>query len=142
MFTRRTVMTLVISTTLLASAGFALAKNAHHNNGHSLIGAKIHKQGKHAIGKIGANSVIAEVSNDKVTGMSAGDLPVHKFKSNKKMADLERNKLQIAANASFKLAQVDTFYYAYCFDTGGDEECYWYPATDIIVTDTWSPYPY
>ena len=29
----------------------------------------------------------------------------------------------------------------YCFDTGTDEYCYWYPATDVVVTDVWVPYP-
>jgi hypothetical protein len=55
------------------------------------------------------------------------------------MADLNGDKLQVAANGEFRLAQADTFY---CFDTGMDLECYWYPATDVVVTDPWSPYPY
>lgn len=142
MFTRRTIMTLVIGTSLLTGIGFAIAKNAHHNNGHNLLGAKIHKNGKHEVGKIGTNAVVAEVSNDKVTGMSAGNLPVKKFKSSKKMAGLNGDKLQVAANGALQLAQMDTYYYAYCFDTGVDFECYWYPATDVVVTDPWSPYPY
>lgn len=142
MFNRRTMMALVIGTSLLSATGLALAKNAHHNNGHNLLGEKIHKNGKHEIGKIGANAVVAEVSNNKVTGMSAGNLPVKRFKSAKKMAGLNGDKLQVAANGEIKLAQMDTSYYAYCFDTGIDLECYWYPATDIVVTDPWSPYPY
>jgi hypothetical protein len=89
-----------------------LAKNAHRKNGHNLLGAKIHKNGKHGIGKIGANAVVADVSNDKVVGMSAGNLPVKRFKSTKKMADLNGDKLQVAANGEFRLAQADTFY---CF---------------------------
>jgi hypothetical protein len=28
----------------------------------------------------------------------------------------------------------------YCFDAGLDEYCYWYPATDVVVTDTWVLY--
>lgn len=142
MFTRRTIMTLVIGTSLLTGIGSAIAKNAHHNNGHNLLGAKIHKNGKHEVGKIGTNAVVAEVSNDKVTGMSAGNLPVQRYKSNKKMADLNGDKLQVAANGTLQLAQMDTSYYAYCFDTGVDVECYWYPSTDVVLTDPWSPYPY
>ena len=76
MFNRRTITALVVCASLLATAGLAAAKNAHHNNGHNLLGEKIHKNGKHEIGKIGSNSVVAEVSNDKVVGMSAGNLPV------------------------------------------------------------------
>ncbi|WP_373852337.1 hypothetical protein [Bradyrhizobium sp.] len=139
MLNRRAIMTLVVSTSLLATAGLAVAKNAHHNNGHNLLGEKIHKNGKHEIGKIGNNAVVAEVSNDKVVGMSAGNLPAQKVKSSKKMAGADTT--QVAANGPIKLAQVGD-YYAYCFDTGIDVECYWYPATDVIVTDPWSPYPY
>ncbi|WGR94355.1 hypothetical protein MTX26_33610 [Bradyrhizobium sp. ISRA443] len=129
----------VVGASLLATAGLAAAKNAHHNNGHNLLGEKIHKNGKHEIGKIGNNPVVAEVSNDKVVGMSAGSLPVQKVKSSKKMAGADTT--QVAANGPIKLAQV-TDYYGYCFDTGVDVECYWYPATDVIVTDPWAPYPY
>ena len=139
MFNRWTITALVVCASLLATAGLAVAKNAHHNNGHNLLGEKIHKNGKHEIGKIGSNSVVAEVSNDKVAGMSAGNLPVQKVKSSKKMAGADTT--QVAVNGPIKLAQV-TDYYGYCFDTGIDVYCYWYPATDVIVTDPWAPYPY
>jgi hypothetical protein len=139
MLNRRTIVAIVVGTSLLTTAGFALAKNAHHNNGHNLLGEKVHKNGKHELGKIGKDSVVAEVSNDKVVGMSAGSLPVQKVKSSKKMAGADTT--QVAANGPIKLAQVSD-YYGYCFDTGIDVECYWYPATDVIVTDVWAPYPY
>lgn len=138
MFTRRTLTALAVGVSLLVPAGLAVAKNAHHNNGHNLLGEKLHKNGKHEIGKIGKDSVVAEVSNDKVVGMSAGSLPVQKVKSAKKMADADT--ATVAANGPIKLAQM-TDYYAYCFDTGLDLYCYWYPATDIVVTDPWAPYP-
>jgi hypothetical protein len=139
MFNRRTIAALLIGASLSAVAGIAVAKNAHHNNGHNLLGEKIHKNGKHEISKIGSNSVVAEVSNDKVVGMSAGNLPVQKVKSSKKMAGADTTK--VAANGPIKLAQVID-YYGYCFDTGVDVYCYWYPATDVVVTDPWAPYPY
>jgi hypothetical protein len=139
MLNRRTIVAIVVGTSLLATAGFALAKNAHHNNGHNLLGEKVHQNGKHELGKIGKDSVVAEVSNDKIVGMSAGNLPVQKVKSSKKMAGADTT--QVAANGPIKLAQVSD-YYGYCFDTGIDVYCYWYPATDVIVTDVWAPYPY
>jgi len=95
MFNRRTITALVVGASLLAAAGLAVAKNAHHNNGHNLLGEKIHKNRKHEIGKIGSNSVVADVSNDKVVGMSAGTLPVQKVKSSKKMAGADTT--QVAA---------------------------------------------
>jgi hypothetical protein len=91
-------------------------------------------------GKIGNNTVTAEVSNDKVVGMSAGSLPARKVKSNKKQANGDADILKIAANGPIQLAQVDVYYYGYCFDSGIDEYCYWYPASDVIVTDPWAPY--
>lgn len=139
MLNRRTMTALLVGASLFASAGLAAAKNAHHNNGHNLLGEKIHKNGKHEVGKIGNNSVVAEVSNDKVVGMSAGNLPVQKVKSSKKMAGADTT--QLAANGTIRLAQA-TDYYGYCFDTGVDVYCYWYPATDVILTDPWAPYPY
>jgi len=118
---------------MLMTAGFALAKNSHHNNGHNLLGPKLHQTGKHEVGKIGNNAVTAEVSNDKVVGMSAGSLPARKVKSNKKQADGDADTVKNAANGPIQLAQVDVYYYGYCFDSGIDEYCYWYPASDIIV---------
>ncbi len=132
------MMNVAVGMSLLAATGLALAKNVHHNNGHNLLGAKLHQNGKHEISKIGANSVVAEVSNDKVVGMSAGNLAAKKVKSSKKLAGADT--AQVAANGPIRLAQAD-YYYGYCFDTGTDEYCYWYPATDVIVTDTWAPYP-
>jgi hypothetical protein len=139
MLNRRGLMSLVFSTSILI-AGTALAKNEHHNNGHDLLGAKVNQNGKHEVSKIGNNTVTAEVSNKKVVGMSAGNLPVRKVKSNRKMADFSVDHLQIVANGDFQLAQAADVYYGYCFDAGLDEYCYWYPASDVVVTDTWVVY--
>ena len=102
---------------------------------------KINQNGKHEIDRIGNNSVIAEVSNKIVVNMSAGSLPVRKVKSNKKMAAEDvLGGITIAANGDIRLAQVVDVYYGYCFDTGLDVYCYWYPASDVIVTDVWVVY--
>ena len=122
------------------AGGIALAKNQHHSNGHSLLGAKLNQNGKHEIGKIANNAVTAEVNNKKVTNMSAGNLPARKVKSNKKMADFELGRVKIAANGEIQLAQALDASYGYCFDVGLDEYCYWYPASDVVVTDTWIVY--
>jgi len=138
---RRVLMAVAVSAGVLAAGGFAVAKSEHHNNGHNLLGAKLNQNGKHDVTKINNNSVVAEVSNKKVVGMSAGNLPVRKVKSNKKMAEGGIGTMQIAANGDVRLAQMADAYYGYCFDTGLDVYCYWYPATDVVVTDTWVPYP-
>ena len=104
MFNRRTIVKLVVCTSVLMTTGFALAKNSHHNNGHNLLGPKLHKNGKHEVGKIGSNAVVADVDNDKVVGMSAGSLPARKVKSNKKLASGDTGTVKIAANGPLQLA--------------------------------------
>lgn len=141
MMDRRVLMAVAVSVGVLAAGGLAVAKSEHHNNGHNLLGAKINQNGKHEVAKINTTGVVAEVSNKKVVGMSAGTLPVRKVKSNKKMAEAGAGGIQIAANGDVRLAQMVDTYYGYCFDTGLDVYCYWYPAADVVVTDTWAPYP-
>jgi len=140
MFDRRILLGMIVSGTVLALAGLAFAKNEHHNNGHDLLGAKLNQNGKHEIGKIGSNSVLAEVNNKKVVNMSAGSLAVRKVKSNKKMAGSESEQIKIAAAGEIRIAQAADVYYGYCVDSGVDVYCYWYPASDVIVTDTWVVY--
>jgi hypothetical protein len=140
MANRYMLLSLVLSTSMALAGGMALAKNQHHSNGHNLLGAKLNQNGKHEIGKIGNNAVTAEVNNKKVINMSAGNLPARKVKSNKKMADVDLGGIKIAANGEIQLAQIADVSYGYCFDTGLDEYCYWYPASDVIVTDTWVVY--
>jgi hypothetical protein len=140
MINRRIFLSLTALASLLVAVGLAVAKNQHHNNGHNLLGAKINQNGKHEIDKIGNNSVTADVNNKKVVNMSAGSLPVRKVKSNKKLVEHGLGGIKIAANGDIQLAQVIDVYYGYCFDTGLDEYCYWYPAFDVVVTDTWIAY--
>jgi len=140
MVNRRILLSVVLSAGMLVVGGIALAKNQHHNNGHNLLGAKLNQNGKHEIGKVGNNAVTADVSNKKVVNMSAGNLPARKVKSNKKMADVRFDHLKVAANGEIQLAQVIDVSYGYCFDAGLDEYCYWYPASDVVVTDTWVEY--
>ena len=136
----RTLLGVALSASMLVAGGIAIAKNAHHSDGHNLLGAKLNQNGKHEVGKIGNNSVTAEVTNKKVTNMSAGNLLARKVKSNKKMADVQFGGIKLAANGEIQLAQLVDVYYGYCFDVGIDEYCYWYPASDVVATDTWVVY--
>src|SRR5260370_38468818 len=106
MLNRRTIVTLAVCTSMLMTAGFALAKNSHHNNGHNLLGPKLHQNGKHEVGKIGSDAVTAEGSNDKGVGMSAGSLPARKGKSNKKRANGDADSANLPANGPLQLAQL------------------------------------
>ena len=140
MHTRRILLSLaIVLSGFLATAQISIAKNPHHNNGHNALGAKLNQDGKHELGKAGRNTVTAEVKGKKVVNVSAGNLPVRKVKSNKKMAGLPTESTKLAANGAFKIAQVEV-YYGYCFDDGLDEYCYWFPAADVVVTGTWIEY--
>src|ERR1700736_2016549 len=124
MLNRRGLLTAIAGIGILGVGGVAHAKGPHkHSNGHNALGAKLKQNGKHEVGN-----------------MSAGSLPVKKVKSKKKMAGLESSNIKLAANGDIHLAQVDVYYYAYGFDTGLEEVYYWYPAEDVIVTDTWVEY--
>lgn len=141
MFNRRLVLSALAIAGLLIAGGVATAKNQRHHDAHALLGAKLHQNGKHEIGKIGESPVAAEVKDNKVVTMTAGNLPVHKVRSKKKLADLETGLIRVAATGgAMTLAQMDVYYYGYCFDTPTDTECYWYPAEDVIVTDGWVDY--
>jgi hypothetical protein len=146
MMTRRGVLGLLASASVFATSGVALAKEHHHKDGHSLLGAKLKQNGKHQVDKIGNAAVTAEVTNGKVVGMSAtdpqkGPLPVRKVKSKKKMAALDRpGVIPASAGGGIDLAQDGYLYYAWCFDDGIDLWCYWYPADVVIVDAGWVDY--
>jgi hypothetical protein len=140
MLKRRTLLSSLLIVGLIVGGGAAIAKNEHHHDGHAALGPKLHENGRHEISKIGTTSVTAEVKDNKVVNMSAGNLPVKKVKSKKKMASLPAGII-LASDARYpQVAQMDTYYYGYCFDTGTDIECYWYPASDVVVTDGWVDY--
>ena len=146
MVSRRTVLGLLATASVVASSGMALAKQEHHKNGHALLGAKLKKNGKHQVDKAGNATVTAEVNNGKVVGMTAtdpqkGNLPVRKVKSKKKMAAIDTGIVRVAATGDTpKLAQDVVYYYAWCFDDGIDLWCYWYQADVVIVDAGWVDY--
>jgi hypothetical protein len=146
MMTRRGVLGVLASASVFATTRAAFAKQEHHKNGHSLLGAKLKQNGKHDIDKLGNATVSAEVNNGKVLAMTAtdpqkGPLPVRKVKSRKKMAALDRPGIMLAsAGDGVDIAQDAIIYYAWCFDDGVDLYCYWYPADVVIVDAGWTEY--
>ena len=145
MLNRRTILTLLVCCGSFLPATVS-AKNPHHKNGHSLLGGKLRQNGRHQVDKAGQAAVSADVSNGKVTAMSAnhpqkGALPARKVKSNRKLAEMELGPVRVATNAdAVQLAQAAVVYYAWCFDDGLDEYCYWYPAEVVIVDGSWIDY--
>jgi len=146
MVSRRTVLGLLASASVIAPTGLAFAKQDHHKDGRKLLGSKLKQNGKHELDKVGNAAVSAEVSNGKVVAMTAidpqkGTLPVRKLKSKKKMAAIDSGIVRVAANGDMpKLAQDLVYYYAWCFDDGVDLWCYWYPADVVIVDAGWVDY--
>jgi hypothetical protein len=146
MLNRRTILNLFVSYAFVTAGATAIAKNPHHKNGHSLLGGKLKQNGRHQIDKAGQATVSAEVNNGKVTAMSAnhpqkGNLPARKVKSRQKLAEMEPGRIRVVANAEgVQLAQGTVYYYAWCFDDGLDEYCYWYPADVVIVDSSWVEY--
>ena len=112
-----------------------------HIDGHALLGDKIKHDGKHALGKLRDQTVVAEVKGGKVTNMSAGAFKVTRVRSPTKVALDGATLIAAAWGGSLQLAQYDTYYYAYCFDDEyGDYTCYWYPASDVDMSGEWYPY--
>ena len=143
MLNRRRIVTAFALTGIIAVSGIAIAKGPHkHQNGHKALGEKLKKNGKHQVGKAGKHSVIAEVNNGKIVNMTAGNLPVKKVKTKKKMVGLDSGNLKFVANGDIQLAQssFEVWYYGYGFDTGEEEYYYWYTADEVIVTETWIEY--
>src|SRR5262249_60698285 len=93
MLSRRTMLDLMASCIFFTIAGAAIAKNPHHKNGQSLLGAKLKQNGRHQIDKAGQAAVSADVNNGKVTAMSAnhpqkGNLPAPKGETTQKKAQM------------------------------------------------------
>src|SRR5216684_928128 len=89
----------------LAPAAVAAAKADHHN-GQQLLGDKIKTNGNHVIHKKGPYTTSVEVKDGKVAGVHVahakkGEVPVKKYKTNKKMALADEAQYQYA---SFLLA--------------------------------------
>jgi len=124
--------------------GGGKAKHQHHNkSGHSLLGAKLKQDGKHAVGKFKNRDVTAQVKGGKVVTMAAGELQPKRVRTKTKMAASD-GVIRAAWTGGFQLAQYDSYYYGYCFDDGYDYDCYWYPADEVYYEDyTWDDYdPY
>ncbi len=140
---KRRLGTLVV---LLAMFGFVLGASAaakvkkhNHHSGHSMIGAKLKTNGTHQIHKNGKHTVSAEVKNGKIAAIhvkhdTKGDVPVKKYKSNKKMALLDGapSETQPADTTDMGTVWIG---YAYV-DDDGNEEYYWFPYEEILDGDT------
>jgi hypothetical protein len=139
--TRRLLTAIVVISGMFAlvDAGVAAAK-ANHHNGQQLLGEKIKTNGRHVIHKKGDHAVSVEVKDGKVAGLHVkhakkGDVPVKKYKTNKKMA--QADGLQYVSYLLAQAQYLGTAYIGYAFvDEYGYEEIYWFPYDMILDGDT------
>lgn len=121
-------------------------KQHHHKNGKDLLGDRIKTNGKHKLETHGKHTAYANVKDGKIAGVSVTDdkganVPVKKYKTNKKMASVGgyRDGVQPAGLmlAQYGTQYVGTTYIGYSYiDEWGDEVIYWYPYDMIYDGDT------
>lgn len=147
MMNRRVVVSLVAMASAIATSGIALAqqekkvkkdKKKNHKDARAILGEKLKQNGRHKIDKAGRIDVSANVSNGKITSLTAtdpgkGNLAVRKVKSRKKLAEGTPGVIL----AGMKVAQYTDYYYGYWFDDGEDDWYYWFTVDVIIVDDSW-----
>ncbi len=138
---RRLAVLVMFAVAMMAVVAFAAGKvkKHHHHSGHAMLGAKLKTNGTHQIHKNGKHTVSAEVKNGKVAAIhvkhdTKGDVPVKKYKTNKKMAliDTPPSEAQPADTIDNGTVWIG---YAYV-DDEGNEEYYWFPYEEILDGDT------
>ena len=112
---------------------------ARHNNGKDKLGDRIKANGQHKIDQKGPHAISVDVKDGKIAAFHVkhdkkGELPVKKYKTNKKMAQLDARQPAIVL---VQYQYVGTTYIGYSYiDEDGYEEIYWYPYDMILDGDT------
>ena len=126
--------------------GRSAEKKQQHLDGKSLLGDKIKQNGKHKFHSHGKFSAFADVRNGKIAAVTVqhserGEVPVKKYKTNRKMA--EADAAPRIQPASLLLAQATGTQYlgqtwiGYSYiDDYGEEQIYWFPYDMILDADT------
>lgn len=132
---------IVFSVLAIGSVSFAAAaKKQNHHDGHQLVAAKLKTDGRHDIEKKGHYAASVDSKGGKIAAFhvvhdTKGEIPVKKYKTNKKMVQATGSHLTYA---SFVLPQdMGTVYIGYSYvDDDGNEEIYWFPEEEILDGDT------
>jgi hypothetical protein len=123
-------------------ASAAAAKKQSHHDGHRLVAAKLKTDGHHDIDKKGHYTASVESKGGKIAAFhvvhdTKGQIPVKKYKTNKKMAQATGSHLTYASFALPQDTDMGTVYIGYSYvDDDGNEEIYWFPAEEIVDGDT------
>ena len=141
----RVVAGIVVVLTLLtiSTIAFAVAaKKQNHHDGHRLVAAKLKTDGHHDIDKKGHYTASVDSKGGKIAAFhvvhdTKGEIPVKKYKTNKKMAQATRSHLTYASFALPQDTDMGTVEIGYSYiDDDGNEEIYWFPAEEIVDGDT------
>jgi hypothetical protein len=122
--------------------GSSHAKTHKSMSGKDLVGDKIKQNGKHKIHTHGKFATSVDVKNGKIAGVSVnnadkGDVPVTKYKTNKKMASATTSGIQLASYALAQDEYLGTMWIGYAYiDDYGEEIIYWFPYDMILDGDT------
>jgi hypothetical protein len=114
---------------------------SNHHNGPQMLGEKIHANGHHVIHQKGQYTTSVDVQNGKIAGVhvqhaTKGDVPVTKYKTNKKMAQA-RGQIVYASLHLVQDTYLGTTYIGYAYvDEYGEEEIYWFPYDMVLDGDT------
>jgi hypothetical protein len=138
-----TTMVVCLGLFALVSAAFAAPKAKHHNHhdGKQMLAERLKTDGHHEIHKKGKYHTLVEVKGGKVAGVHVkheekGDIPVTKYKTNKKMAQASGH-LVYASWRSVQYQDMGTVYIGYSYvDEYGEAETYWFPYDMIVDGDT------
>ena len=124
------------------SQGDKKPKKQKHENGKNLVGDKIKKNGKHEFHKHGKNTASVDVQDGKIRGVSVknsdtGNVPVKKYKTNKKMADASAGGVMPVNLILAQAYSVGTTWIGYAYiDEYGEEVIYWFEYEMIYDGDT------
>lgn len=117
------------------------AHKQEHVDGARLLGENLKKNGRHKLDKRGPAEASVDVRDGKITAFHVkhdqkGDLPVHKYKSTRKMASagVQPVALRLAQSGTQYMGQTWIGYSYY--DDYGNEVIYWFPYDMIYDYDT------
>jgi hypothetical protein len=127
----------------LGNTAFAVpVKAQHHHDARTLVADKLKQDGHHELERRGKVATSIEVKNGKIAAFHAkhdekGELTVKKYKTHRKVVQLEQPHLSYA---SFQLAQLEDMgieYIGYAYvDDYGNEEIDWVPVEEVYDGDT------
>jgi hypothetical protein len=134
---------IVLSMLAIGTVTFAAeAKKQNHLDGHRMVAANLKTDGHHDIDKKGHYAASVESKGGKIAAFhvvhdTKGEIPVKKYKTNKKMVQATGSHLTYASFALAQDTDMGTVEIGYSYiDDDGNEEIYWFPAEEIVDGDS------